>query len=85
MDKERILRIPKEILVKSAKLVIRKSSTVLIIGGSAGAAFGITRGVLGGDFSIYDRVIGFGILATGVGLDINKMGTISAENIQTFK
>ncbi len=85
MAKERMLRMPKEILAKAAKFVIRKSGTVLTMGGSAGAAFGITRVVLGGDFSTYDRAIGFGILLTRVVLDINKMRTRSAKNIQSFK
>jgi len=73
MDKERMLGMPKEILAKATEFAERKSGSYSIVGGTAGTGLAITDAVvLGGNLSHDIAGVGFGIVAIGVGIIVNK-------------
>jgi hypothetical protein len=73
MDKERMLGMPKKILAKATEFAERKSGSYSIVGGTAGIGLAITDAVvLGGNLSHDIAGVGFGIVAIGVGIIVDK-------------
>lgn len=81
MNKEIILGIPKDILVKSSKLVIKKPGVFSIVGGTAGTGMGIASAVLGGNSLTSTAAIVVGIAGVGLGISINKISHKISQNL----
>lgn len=67
-----MLRMPKEILVKSAKFAVRRPGVPAILGGTAATGLGIADAVLGGNPLHFITAISVGIGTVHVGIDVNR-------------